>query len=128
MPSVKTLSAEQIQRFRDQLSEQRDRLLSEVDGVVESMRQELNPNSNLSSAPVHMADVAPEQLDADTNVVETEREMMEATQAALDRIDQGTFGTCSDCGNAIQLERLQAVPHAHRCISCARKHTEGAAR
>ena len=40
-------------------------------------------------------------------------------QAALDRIADGTFGDCVACGEPISEERLNAVPHAARCTSCA---------
>jgi DnaK suppressor protein len=40
--------------------------------------------------------------------------------AALDRIDAGTFGLCLRCGRAIDPERLDALPWAPRCIDCQR--------
>ena len=39
--------------------------------------------------------------------------------AALKRIEAGTFGVCSGCGDEISDERLNAVPHAARCRKCA---------
>jgi RNA polymerase-binding transcription factor DksA len=41
-------------------------------------------------------------------------------QAALGRIEDGTFGECVACGEPISEERLNAVPHAARCKRCAR--------
>ena len=40
-------------------------------------------------------------------------------QAALGRIEDGTFGECVACGGPISIERLNAVPHAARCKNCA---------
>lgn len=40
-------------------------------------------------------------------------------QAALGRIEDGTFGDCVTCGEPISDERLNAVPHAARCRKCA---------
>jgi len=40
-------------------------------------------------------------------------------RAALDRIDEGEFGYCEDCGEEIALARLELDPGATRCISCA---------
>jgi len=37
---------------------------------------------------------------------------------ALQRLDQGTYGQCSDCGNEIPEVRLKALPFATRCRSC----------
>lgn len=41
-----------------------------------------------------------------------------AIDAALKRIEKGTFGICSTCGEAISEERLEAVPHAALCRNC----------
>ena len=40
-------------------------------------------------------------------------------EAALARIDAGTYGECVTCGVAIPPARLEAVPHAAQCIKCA---------
>jgi DnaK suppressor protein len=40
--------------------------------------------------------------------------------AALERLADGTFGTCVRCGNPIPAERLEALPWAPRCIDCQR--------
>ena len=40
-------------------------------------------------------------------------------KAALDRIEEGTYGECAACGEWIAAERLDAVPHASRCRGCA---------
>lgn len=44
--------------------------------------------------------------------------------AALDRIEKGTYGTCQTCGGAIGRQRLRAIPEARFCIECvsARSH------
>ncbi len=52
-----------------------------------------------------------------------EREMVELAQidAALARIDAGTYGECTDCGTHITPARLHASPEAPRCIHCQEK-------
>lgn len=40
-------------------------------------------------------------------------------QAALDRIADGTYGICADCGESIAQARLEAIPEATRCVNCA---------
>ncbi len=81
MPSNDPLSAEQIEQFREQLRDLRDRLLSDVDNASEAIREEINPAGNLSNAPIHLADSADGQVDADIQIVENEREMLEEVQA-----------------------------------------------
>jgi len=41
--------------------------------------------------------------------------------AALRALDDGTYGTCTTCGNPIARERLEAIPWSATCIDCARK-------
>ena len=40
-------------------------------------------------------------------------------EAALHRIEEGTYGECVNCGEDIAEARLDAVPHAPRCVKCA---------
>jgi len=40
-------------------------------------------------------------------------------EAALKRIDLGTYGQCTECGNDISEPRLEAMPYAAKCIDCA---------
>ena len=42
-----------------------------------------------------------------------------AVDAALRRLDEGTFGTCEACGQSIGKPRLEAIPAASKCINCA---------
>jgi DnaK suppressor protein len=39
-------------------------------------------------------------------------------QAALGRIENGTYGACDQCGESITQERLKAIPEATRCLNC----------
>ncbi|HKG56089.1 MAG TPA: TraR/DksA family transcriptional regulator [Candidatus Limnocylindrales bacterium] len=47
-------------------------------------------------------------------------QQLELVDAALARIDAGTFGRCASCGNAIAPARLEALPWAALCIDCQR--------
>jgi DnaK suppressor protein len=48
------------------------------------------------------------------------RGQLTATAAALERVADGTYGTCSRCGRPIGFDRLEARPAADLCIECAR--------
>jgi DnaK suppressor protein len=49
---------------------------------------------------------------------DSERQMVLQIEAALARMDAGTYGRCASCGNAIASRRLEAVPYARFCIDC----------
>jgi RNA polymerase-binding transcription factor DksA len=57
---------------------------------------------------------------ADDKILRIEKEVAEQTDvvASLARITDGTYGTCSDCGDEIGVQRLDAYPTAKRCIRC----------
>jgi DnaK suppressor protein len=51
---------------------------------------------------------------------ERNQQQLAAIEAALARLDDGTYGRCVRCGNAIAPERLEALPSAAHCIDCQR--------
>jgi DnaK suppressor protein len=54
-----------------------------------------------------------------------ERRLLNLTEVALRRIQNGTFGECENCGEPINHKRLEAVPWAQYCIECQEKHERG---
>ncbi len=53
------------------------------------------------------------------------RQTIEAVDAALARLEAGTFGTCTTCGQPIATARLEALPSAAHCIECQQKLAAG---
>ena len=54
-----------------------------------------------------------------------ERNLLMAIEEALGRIDEGTFGVCTNCGNTIGEKRLSAVPWTSFCIDCQELQEKG---
>lgn len=52
------------------------------------------------------------------------RRRLRLIELALERIRVGTFGTCAECGEAIGIKRLQAVPWTSHCIQCEKRHDQ----
>jgi DnaK suppressor protein len=76
------------------------------------------------------ADVLPDPADAGSNLSETERveavisvakQQLAEVLDALHRIDDGSYGTCADCGKPVPEGRLDAKPEAARCVACQGK-------
>lgn len=59
-----------------------------------------------------------EVLDALDNSLRAELAQIQVT---LQRLDEGTYGICAGCEKPIPLKRLEALPHASRCVACAEK-------
>ncbi|WP_165491687.1 TraR/DksA family transcriptional regulator [Egibacter rhizosphaerae] len=75
----------------------------------------------------------PDETDQGSEAVERERLRSLADRAradlraideALERIDEGNYGTCVDCGDAIAPARLQARPEALTCVSCQQRRRQ----
>jgi DnaK suppressor protein len=66
------------------------------------------------------ADVGSTTLERDheMSLANNARDMLEQIERALARIDDGTYGICESCGNAVGKGRLQAFPRATLCVSC----------
>ncbi|MCZ8136017.1 MAG: TraR/DksA family transcriptional regulator [Porphyrobacter sp.] len=71
-------------------------------------------DADFSEQAVDLAD--DEALEGVDDVLRAEAAQI---RAALARIDNGTYGTCANCGAEIGAERLEAQPVATRCIKCA---------
>ena len=102
-----------------------ERVGGEVNYVVESIHEDVDINANISAAPVHLADVATETVDVDVQVLHTERSILEQIDAALARIEDGSFGRCTSCHAAISEERLNALPYTPVCAKCAQAEGGG---
>jgi len=55
----------------------------------------------------------------------TDRTMLAAIDQALERINQGVYGECVQCGDEIQQKRLDAVPWTSHCMRCQEKQEQG---
>jgi DnaK suppressor protein len=54
-------------------------------------------------------------------LTENARELLAASERALARMDEGTFGVCESCGQPIGKARLQAFPRATLCVTCKQR-------
>src|SRR4051812_4955232 len=104
------LTEKQRDQYRQKLLDMRRRIVGSVGHVVDSINDDANTLANLSSAPVHLADVAQGGIVADVEVLDTESNLLTSIDGALARITDGTYGTCETCNQNIATERLQALP------------------
>ena len=68
----------------------------------------------------HIADDATEvfQRERDLALRSNSQDVLAQVDAALERIDEGRYGTCARCGQQIAPDRLEALPYAIYCITC----------
>jgi DnaK suppressor protein len=114
----------QLQNYQARLVELRDRLIHEVNSAEEALREDINSPGTVTHLPTHPADNDATGLDEQLAIVANEEQLLEEVDAALARIDAGTFGVCEDCGKPIDPARLEAIPYVSRCIACAKRHEQ----
>ena len=93
-----------------------------------------NEASGDSRSPTHIAELGTDSYEQDFSlrVVENDQEVLSEIGAALQRIEDGTFGVCQPCLDegktlfkaTIKKSRLRAIPYARNCIECERKREE----
>ena len=66
-----------------------------------------------------------EESDVDQTILNNEKTLLVEVQQALARIDNGTYGICSNCGQPIPEKRLEAIPWATLCVACESKLRSG---
>ncbi len=100
--------------FHDKLMERRVALVGQVQAAEAYSRER---DAEATQDPADMAANAYTKellMSMSTN----DRQLLDSIDAALDRIDDGEYGKCVNCGEPIQEKRLEAVPWARHCIRC----------
>jgi DnaK suppressor protein len=110
------------QKFRQVLSDLREKLSNNVSNIHDEALRESGRNANeLSDMPMeHLADRASDNFTKDLMIgilQNSEAEIVDI-DIALEKIEDGTYGLCEDCGEEIKIERLKALPFARHCIEC----------
>ncbi len=103
-----------IERARASLQTERARLLAELGEPIE------NPGQMTYGSQAAAATQVCEQQ-RDLALRDRSRTELHRVEAALRKLDAGSYGTCESCGKAIAPERLEAIPWAPTCIDCARR-------
>jgi DnaK suppressor protein len=108
-----------IEKCRKRLIEERDRLNQEIPPVAEL--GEPTPDDRQITAA--SAPVIAEIEDVQHRVLDIKSNRLGQINAALQSIDDGTYGTCIQCGKEIDPRRLNADPAALTCIEDAEKES-----
>ena len=101
------------ERARRELLEEQGKLKEQLQRL-EAAKYESVGHSN------HMADDATEAFEQTVGVA-LQRKVdasLEQVERALAKLEDGTYGICENCGARIDRARLEALPHAVRCLSC----------
>ena len=113
----------EMKPYKEMLLDVRARLRGDVTALANAAlnKTRSEANGDLSSMPIHMADIGSDNYEQEftLSMMETEESTLEAIESALQRIEERTYGACEDCGKTISKTRLKAIPYTSLCIYCA---------
>ena len=123
---MKKLNKNELEKFRKALEDLASRVRSDATAMLEQARGSSGGNGagELSNAPLHLGDMGTEEYlyDLNTTLLANEQYIVSEARAALQRIEQGTYGLCESCGKPVAKARLEAIPFARYCVDCAAKN------
>ena len=115
----------EMRPYKELLLGLRARLRGDVTTMAEAAlsKTRSEASGDLSSMPIHMADVGSDNYEQEftLNLLQNEEETLDQIAAALERIEDGIYGSCIECDGRITKPRLKAIPFTPFCIKCASK-------
>jgi len=116
------MEQELLHNFQKQLEQQKSNLIQTINhiddgGLGVSLSESIE---ELSTYDQHPADVATEVFERSKDFALREDAMLkvQAIEHAVQRMENGIYGICEVCGEAIPLERLEAIPYTTQCVQC----------
>lgn len=119
-------SSRELEHFRDLLLAKRREILGDMSSMErEALRS--SGGTNLSTLPIHMADMGTDNYEQEftLGLVETERKLLREINQALAKIQNGSFGICEGTGKPISKARLEVQPWARYSIEYAKQMERG---
>ncbi len=124
---AKSLSASDLRHFKQLLLEKRTELQKNVFQIEDEALKKTHDTGDLSSMPIHMADLGSDNYEQDfaIGLMDGERKLLHEIDEALVRIEKKNYGICLGTGEPISKARLEAKPWAKYSVEFARKLEKG---
>jgi DnaK suppressor protein len=116
-----SLDADLLARLKDALVKKQAEILATSTGT-----RPLPASADVNSRQGDLADQASgnNEVHIQLKLKATDAKILQAIDEALHRMDKGTYGVCRDCGDAIKVPRLEAIPWTRVCIDCKQKQNQ----
>ncbi|HSS72103.1 MAG TPA: TraR/DksA C4-type zinc finger protein [Gaiellaceae bacterium] len=121
-------TAVDTEQLRQRMLEERRRVVDAIDNIhAENPGSIGDETEETTFQDNHLGDIATATFDREmaSTLEDNSTHVLAEIDAALKRIDEGTFGVCTRCGQPIDAERLEALPWATLCIEDKRKQERG---
>ena len=109
----------------------REKLLALRASLLGDMTQmeddSLQDHSKITSIPTDMEELGSDNADQELTLtlLGSDKDTLDQVEAAIQRIENGGYGRCKECGEQIPENRLDAVPYAAECERCASQQEGG---
>jgi RNA polymerase-binding protein DksA len=112
-----------VDRFRSRLEDERSRVTAALENLRSENAGSMEDEVDESHQDNHLAETASVTHDreVDYSLEENEVRLLAAIDAAIGRIEDGTYGRCEQCGSEIEPDRLEAIPWTTLCIDDKRR-------
>ena len=103
-------------------------LREELLGDMTQMEDDtLTAHSRTTSIPTDMEELASDDTDQEltASLLGCDKDTLDQIEAAIERIEDSSYGRCEQCGEQIPQTRLDAIPYAAECERCASQREEG---
>jgi len=112
-----------VKPFKEMLLVLRARLRGDVSALADAALSKSGGQGRggASAVPSHIADMGSDTFEQDNTILllNSEGETLTCIEAALERIEEGTYGICTECDSKIPKMRLKAIPYTPHCVKCA---------
>jgi DnaK suppressor protein len=111
--------------YKERLVQLRARLRGDVSAMADAALRKTRSEASgdLSSMPIHMADIGSDNFEQEftLSLMQNDEGTLDLIEAALERIEEGGYGSCTECGGNVPKTRLNALPYTPFCVKCAEK-------
>ena len=119
----KKYSKSKLAFFKKQIKAKLENLANELDDSRGNLESNIGGSSSLAQESVysvHMADAGTDSYEREKgyHFINRETDYHKFLTKALERIEDGSFGVCTICGELIPEERMIEVPNATKCVGC----------
>jgi len=121
MPAKANLSPRTLKRLRAKLLDERDQQLRQAEDLqaeAEELAQERDPGDTQFDEESGEGDTVNVERERDLLLSASARQIVDAIDRALKRMDAGMYGVCVPAGRRLSVERLEAIPYAEECVDC----------
>lgn len=123
---IKKMPKKELNKYRALLVKEREKIGGGISHITQDALKtsQREASGDLSGYSFHMADVASDNYEVEFSLgrASNEQDILYTIDEALKRVEDGSYGSCTQCGKQIPKKRLNALPHTELCIVCQSKN------